>query len=229
MNKLDATLVILTRNEISGLKALFNKIPVNSVKEAFAIDYNSTDGTLDFFKKNHIKVVHQQKKGRAEAFRIGCRNAKFENVVFFSPDGNEDPAKILPLLKELEKGYDMAIASRFAKESKAEDEGILAVRGFGNQMFTVIANILWHGKLTDSINGFRSVKKKKFWELNPDTEGFGIEYQISIRALKKKFKIKEIPTIEGNRIGGYSTAQTFSTGWLFIKIIMHELKVGNNF
>ena len=77
MNKLDATLVILTRNEISGLKALFNKIPVNSVKEAFAIDYNSTDGTLDFFKKKHIKVIHQQKKGRAEAFRMGCRNAKF--------------------------------------------------------------------------------------------------------------------------------------------------------
>ena len=64
MNKLDATLVILTRNEISGLKALFNKIPVNSVKEAFAIDYNSTDGTLDFFKKSILKLyISKKRKG----------------------------------------------------------------------------------------------------------------------------------------------------------------------
>lgn len=229
MNKLNGTLVILTRNEISGLKVVFDKIPIDKVKEVFAIDYNSSDGTLEFFKKKNIKVIHQQKKGRAEAFRIGCRNAKFENVVFFSPDGNEDPAKILPLLKELEQGYDMAIASRFAKGSKAEDEGLFAVRGFGNKAFTAISNIIFRGRLTDSINGFRAIKTKKFWELNPDTEGFGIEYQISIRALKKKFRIKEIPTAEGERIGGMSTAHTFSTGWLFIKIMARELFLGNRY
>lgn len=229
MNKQNGTLVILTRNEINGLKAIFDKIPVDKVSDVFAIDYKSTDGTLEFFKKKHIKVVQQEKKGRAEAFRIGCRNAKSENVVFFSPDGNEDPRQIIPLLECLDDGYDMAIASRFMKESKAEDEGVIAVRGFGNQAFTQIANVLWRGKLTDSINGFRSIKKKKFLELNPDTEGFGIEYQLSIRALKKRFKIKEIPTVEGNRIGGQSTAKTFDTGMLFLKIIMHELKVGKKF
>lgn len=223
----DATLVILTRNEIKGLKAKLKDIPFDSVKEAFAIDYKSTDGTVEFLKKNNVRVIPQPKKGRAEAFRMACREAKYENIAFFSPDGNEDPALIIPLLEWLEKGYDMVIASRFMKESKAEDEGFFAVRGFGNRAFTMIANIIFHGRLTDSINGFRAMKKSRFWELNPDTEGFGIEFQISIRALKKKFKIKEIPTTEGERIGGMSTAHTFSTGWLFIKIILRELFLWN--
>ncbi len=225
----DATLVILTRNEISGLKAKLRDIPFDSVKEVFAIDYNSTDGTVEFLQKNNVRVIPQTKRGRAEAFRMACREAKSNTVVFFSPDGNEDPALIIPLVELIEKGYDMAIASRFMKESKAEEEGLFAVRGFGNRAFTVITNLVFHGSLTDSINGFRAIRKNKFWELNPDTEGFGIEYQISIRALKKNFKIKEIPTTEGERIGGMSTAHTFSTGWLFIKIIMKELFIWNRY
>lgn len=225
----NATLVILTRNEINGLKAKYDKIPINKVSEVFAIDYKSSDGTVEFLKKKGVRIFHQEKKGRAEAFRMACREANHDNIVFFSPDGNEDPALILPLLEWLDNGYDMVIASRFMKESKAEDEGFIAVRGFGNRAFTLIADILFRGKLSDSINGFRAIKKKKFWELNPDTEGFGIEYQISIRALKKKFKIKEIPTTEGERIGGMSTAHTFSTGWLFIKIVLKELWIWNRY
>ena len=69
----------------------------------------------------------------------------------------------------------------------------------------------------------RFVKKSKFLELNPDTKGFGIEFQLSIRALKKNFMIKEFPTYEGDRIGGKSTAHTFPTGLLFGKIILKEL------
>ena len=45
---------------------------------------------------------------------------------------------------------------------------------------------------------------------------------MSIRALKKKLKIKEIPTIESDRVGGASTAHTFETGWLFTKLILKE-------
>lgn len=229
MKKAVSTLVILTRNEINGLKAKYGKIPINKISEVFAIDYKSTDGTVEFLKKKGIRIIHQEKKGRAEAFRMACREAKHETIVFFSPDGNEDPALILPLLEWIEKGYDMVIASRFMKESRAEDEGLIAVRGFGNRAFTAISNIIFCGRLTDSINGFRAIKKNKFWELNPDTEGFGIEYQISIRALKKKFRIKEIPTTEGERIGGMSTAHTFSTGWLFMKIIAKELFIWNRY
>ena len=117
----------------------------------------------------------------------------------------------------------MAIASRFMPESKADDsEEAVPVRSFGNKMFTMAANVLFRGSLTDSINGFRAITKDKFNELNIDTEGFGVEYQMSIRALKKKYKIKEIPTVEADRIGGQSTAHTWSTGWLFTKMAAKE-------
>ncbi len=224
MEKINATLVLLSFNEIEGLKAIYDKIPINRVKEVFAIDPGSTDGTLKFYQDKGMKFIIQEKRGRAEAFRMGVKEAKNEHVVFFSVDGNENPEDIEKLVSCLEEGNDMAIASRFMPQAKADDsEETVPIRSFGNKMFTAAANMIWGGNLTDSINGFRAVKKQKFSELNPDTEGFGIEYQMSIRALKKKHKIKEIPTIENDRIGGASTAHTFKTGWLFVTLIAKEL------
>lgn len=228
--KRKATLVILNYNEIEGIKSLYNKLPLNEIDEVFAVDPGSTDGSLEFLKSKGIKVVMQDIRGRGEAFRIGIKEAKNENVVFFGPDGNEDPNDLLKLIGLLEQGYDMTIASRFMEGARADDSDIpVPIRGVGNKVFTMIANILWKGHLTDSINGFRAIKKSKFQQINPDSHGFGIEYQMSIRALKSGFKIKEIPTYEGNRIGGQSTAHTFATGWLFIKLLLKELSIGKKF
>lgn len=225
-----ATLVVLNYNEIEGLKALFDKIPIKNFDEVFAIDPGSTDGSIEFLKDKGIKVIHQDVRGRGEAFRIGVKLARNDNIVFFSPDGNENPDDALKLVYWLNNGYDMAIASRFMPGSRSDDSDIpLPIRGLGNKFFTNVINLVWDGNLTDSINGFRAVKKNKFMEISPDANGFGIEYQMSIRALKLRHKIKEIPTFEGDRIGGKSTAHTFRTGWLFCKIFWNEILLGKKF
>lgn len=225
-----ATLIILNYNELEGIKALYDKLPLNEIDEVFAIDPGSTDGSLEFLKSKGMRVIIQDIKGRGEAFRIGIKESKNENVVFFSSDGNENPNDILKMIDFLEQGYDMVIASRFMQDARADDSDIpFPVRGIGNKVFTIIANLIWGGYLTDAINGFRAIKRRKFLKISPDAHDFGIEYQMSIRALKSKLKIKEFPTYEGNRIGGKSTAHTFATGWLFLKIILRELKLGKNF
>ena len=151
-------------------------------------------------------------------------------LVFFSPDGNEDPKDIIPLVSLLGEDCDMAVGSRFMNGGRSDDDDVpLPIRGFGNKGFTLIANLLWRGKLTDSINGFRAIKKSIYKDLKPDSEGFGIEYQLSIRALKRGYKIKEIPTYEGDRIGGQSTARTIPTGLYFVKLLLREMWIRNKF
>jgi len=81
------SLIILTRNEIEGLKSLIRKIPFEAADESFAVDYNSTDGTVEFFKKHRIRVVKQKEPGRGKAFQLGLETAKGKYLIFFSPDG----------------------------------------------------------------------------------------------------------------------------------------------
>lgn len=225
--KITTSLIILTRNEITGLKAIASKIPFEAVDEFFAVDYQSTDGSLEYLKQRHIPAITQHKPGRSEAFRIGAAHAKGDVLIFFSPDGNENPAGIPGLIEQIRQGADIAIASRFLPGSRnEEDDQIFKWRKWANQAFSLLANMFFrrHGQyITDTINGYRAITKTAFHSLTLDADGFAIEYQMTIRAMKRRMIIHEIPTIEGNRIGRQSGSLAIPTGVTFIGYLLREL------
>lgn len=220
------TLLILTYNEIDGSKALYDKIPFDLFDEVYVIDGNSTDGTIEFWKDKGHNVYLQKIPGRGAAFVEGVDITKGENILFFSPDGNENPTDIPKLLSELEN-YDLVIATRFGKGGESEDATWF--RRFGNNLFTFVVNLFFRAKVTDAVNGFRAIKRDKYIKLNLPPSKFEIEFQMTSRAGKLKYKIKEIPTHEGDRIGGYSKAGSFSVGFSYIKVLIREIFIGKKF
>jgi len=224
------SLVFLTLNEITGLRALFDRIPLDLFSEILAVDGGSLDGTREFFREQGIRIVEQARPGRGEAMRTGAREAKGEAVLFFSPDGNEDPGDIKPLLEKLAQGYDLVIASRFMPESRNEEDGkFLPLRLWANKMYTYLANKFFNRSnhyVTDTINGFRAVKREAFLSLGLSEQRFPIEYQMSIRSFKKGLNIAEIPTREADRLGGESKALSIPVGLGHLKVLTQEL-LGN--
>lgn len=233
------TLVLLTLNEIEGTRAVFDQIPQDAADELLVVDGGSTDGTVEFLEERKVRVVGQEKKGRGEAFRIAFAESDGDALCFFSPDGNEDPTDIPRLFQAIEDGADMAIARRFGADARnEEDDQLLKWRAWANQGFTLLANLIFNRELypfnpgayvEDTINGFRAITRQAFEQLRVDAEGFLIEYQMSIRAMKLGLEIAEIPTIEGARIGGESTAHSIPTGLRFVKGITRELWIGRDF
>jgi glycosyltransferase involved in cell wall biosynthesis len=223
------SLVFLTFNEIVGLKALFDKIPFDSVAEVFAVDGGSTDGTVEFFKEKGITVYGQSIRGRGEAFRIAFEKAKHEALILYSPDGNEDPNDIPKFAPLLERGYDIVIGTRMVKGARnEEDDQLFKWRKWANNGFTIMANVTWNRGtyVTDTINGFRAISKKAWKELSPDGSGYTIEFQSSIRAFKKGLKIAEFPTHESNRIDNRVGSPSIGTGIAFVRVYFSELFLG---
>lgn len=226
------SLVLLTRNEITGVSALWDKIPFDAVDEAFAVDGGSTDGTLEFYKQKGLPVVEQVSRGRGEAFRLAFEHAKGDALLFYSPDGNEDPADIPRFRALLEAGADMVIASRMMRGAyNEEDEHWFRPRKWANNAFNAIANLCWNRGpyVTDSINGFRAVTRAAWQRMQPDGPGYTIEYQSTIRAFKLRLKITEFPTRESSRIGGESQAKSIPTGLKFLRLYAREMWVGKRF
>ncbi len=233
MKPIKNTLVLLSYNEIEALKLLHPKIPFKSADEVFAIDPGSTDGTLEFYKKKKINYYLQKELGRGKAFVEALKHAKGENIVFFSTDGNEDPKDIPVLFKNLEKGYDLVIAGRFIhKNSKSDDsDDPTRIRKACNILCSGLANVIWRTGVYDAINGFRGFKKDAMIKMNLDAPKHEIEYQSTIRAAKLKMKIKEIPTHELKRLGGFrkQTAGTLVLAKAFALFFAKEFLVGKSF
>ncbi len=220
------SLVILTLNEIEGLRVLLSKIPFSAVDEVLAIDGGSTDGTIQYLKENKIDVHVQDVKGRGEAFRLAFKIATGEALIFYSPDGNEDPYDISKFRHYLDQGSDIIIANRMSSGGQNEEDGkLFPLRKWANNIFTLMANVCWNKNkyIYDTINGFRSITRIAWQELNLDGPGYTIEYQMSIRAFKTNLKITEFPTIESKRIDDRIGSPSIPTGIAFLKIFFSEL------
>ena len=75
-----------------------------------------------------------------------------------------------------------------------EDDQFLRFRKWANIVFNWLAYILvcrGSGQyISDTINGFRGVRKSLIDELKLDAEGYALEYQMTLRAMKAKKKIQ---------------------------------------
>ena len=209
--KRDSTLVLLVLNEIDGLKQVWKDLPIDQFTRTVAVDGGSTDGSREFLTEKGIPLLEQPIAGRGVAFRVAAEAVDTDRLIFYSPDGNEDPADIVRLDDALLSGADLAIASRFAKGSVNEETDWLRPRARVNKALTWIANQVF-GRvpyITDTINGFRALRRQDLLDLNTTVKRFPIEYQISIRAMQRDWNIAEIATIEGQRAGGESKAISY--------------------
>ena len=228
------SLIILTLNEIECLSALFDKIPLPSEQSGYdeivAVDGGSTDGTIEFFKERNIRIIGQSKRGRGEAFHNAFRELDSDLFIFFSPDGNEDMSD-LPKFKKIvqEKNADIVIASRMTKGSvNEEDHQLFKWRKWANNAFNVACNLCIQKNdpyITYYINGYRAVTKQAFLKLDLDAQDYTIEYQMTMRAMKRGLNVVEFSTIEGQRVAGDTGAPSISTGLKFIRCFFRELLI----
>ncbi|MDC0041336.1 glycosyltransferase family 2 protein [Candidatus Nitrosopelagicus sp.] len=213
-------IIILTLNEIDGVRAILPKIKKEWADEIVVIDGGSTDGTIEECKKMGFQVIDQKNRGHGGGILTGVECTKSDVIIIFGPDGNHEPNEILQLSKKMDEGYDQVVISRFGKGSENLDAGL--IDGFGNKMFTFIANVIFNGNMTDTLNESRSITRKAFKELKFDAMQLDSTFQMSIRGMKRKQKIIEIVGNEGRRIGGKRKMKPFQTGCRLIKRILIE-------
>lgn len=141
------TLLVMTLNEIDGMKEIMPKVQRDWVDQIIVVDGGSTDGTIEWATDEGYEVYVQKQKGFRHAYTEVWPLVKGDVVITFSPDGNSVPELIPDLIQKMHEGYDMVIASRYLDDAESADDDI--VTGFGNWLFTKTVNFLHGGKYTD--------------------------------------------------------------------------------
>jgi glycosyltransferase involved in cell wall biosynthesis len=222
---------MLVRNERECLEIVLPSVPKPSLGAGFdriiAVDGGSTDGTLELLREAGIEVLKQSRRGRGAACLEVMEAIDADAYLFFSPDGNEDVADLPKFRQHLQAGADLVIASRMAAGAVNEEDGkLFRPRKLANLCFNLMANAAFRTSgafVTDSINGFRAIRRSLAQRLKLDATDYTIEYQMTIRALRAGARVVEFPTHEGRRVAGHTGAPSIPTGLRFIGRFCTEL------
>jgi glycosyltransferase involved in cell wall biosynthesis len=222
---------MLVRNERECLEAVLPSLPRPGARAGFdrmiAVDGGSTDGTLDLLRTYAIETLQQTRRGRGAACIEAMEKYEADAYLFFSPDGNEDPADLPRFRGYLDEGADLVIASRMMPGAvNEEDAHVFRPRKLANLGFNLMANLAFRRSgpfITDSINGYRAIRRSLAQRLALDAADYTIEYQMTMRALRAGARVVEFPTHEHPRIAGNTGAPSIPTGLRFVRRFFTEL------
>ncbi len=115
-----------------------------------------------------------------------------------------------------EEKADMVIGSRMTGGSD-ELHGDIGrfIRMTGSHILLLIINYRWNVRLTDCQNGFRAIRADVARALNLKENAHTIEEEMVMKCLKKKYRIREVPSHEYARKYGTSTLRLTRTWYKF--------------
>lgn len=195
--------IIVVMPAYNAEKTLFKTykdIPKSFVDDIILVDDSSHDRTVALSKKLGIKTfVHRQNKGYGgnqktcykKAIELGA-----DIVVMLHPDYQYDSTLIGELIKPIiEEGFDIVLGSRIRTRNEALSSGMPKYKYVGNRILTIIENIVLGQNLSEYHTGFRAFRRKVLENipLNKFSDDFVFDQEILISAIKKGFKIGEIP------------------------------------
>ncbi len=217
MNK--ASIVIPTLNEEKNLEILLSNIGKKNY-EVLVVDGCSTDNTIKIAKKFRVKLLFDE-NGKGAALRKGMSAAKNDIIVAMDADLSHRISELKLLIEAIKSGHDICMGSRFIIGGGTDDMPFH--RKIGNKFFIFLVNKIWKTNYSDLCYGYRSFKKDVVKNLNLESDGFGIEAEISIKAAKKKLDVIEIPSYEKKRKYGDGKLSSIKDGLSIFKRILKEI------
>jgi len=213
--------IVPALNEAENLRAVLPKIP-DGTYEVILVDGRSTDRTVAVAKEvlPTVSVVTQDGRGKGDAMRRGFSEATGEVIVMLDCDGSADPAEIPFFVGALLAGADLAKGTRFAQGGGSID--ISPLRRLGNWGLTWLTRVLFRSRCTDLCYGYNAFWRDILPLIDLDADGFEIETQLNLRALRTGLRVVEVPSFESRRLFGDSHLATWGDGWRVLKTLIRE-------
>jgi dolichol-phosphate mannosyltransferase len=213
------SVILPTYNEKENLEKLTveilnvfrrNKISGNII----IVDDASPDGT-GVVAKNLSKrfsgqvffISRPKKMGLGSAYILGFKKALllgsdfiFEMDADFSHSAND-----IPRFLQEAKNYDLVLGSRYIKGGKIKNWNI--VRRLVSRGGTLYAKAILGLKICDLTSGFKCFRRKVLEKINLGdikSDGYSFQIELTYKAAKLGFKIKEIPITFSERKNGIS-------------------------
>ena len=218
------SVIVPAYNEEKNIRQVVDRIKkaVLDPLEIIVVDDGSDDGTcLIAGSIAHVILLkNEANRGKGYSYRQGIERASGEIIVFLDGDLQDLPEDIPSLLDEINRGADFVIASKFIGQCRSGS--ISGLNIVGNKFFSILINLLFRSSITDSQSGFKAIRKEALKKISLVSDGYEIETEMLIRAIKSHLKITEVPTARDKRFGGQSKFRRIKYGLRILRVVIGE-------
>jgi glycosyltransferase involved in cell wall biosynthesis len=213
------SVVIPTLNEAANLPHVMSRIP-NWVHEVLIVDGRSIDDTVAVARAlwPSVRIILQDGRGKGNALACGFGAAVGEIIVMLDADGSTDPAEIPQFVQPLLDGADFAKGSRCIDGAGSAD--LSPLRSAGNRVLTGLFNTFYGRQYSDLCYGYNAFWSRCLQDMRVDCDGFEVETLIHVRIARAGRRVKEVPSMEHQRLSGESNLRAFRDGWRVLRTMV---------
>ena len=191
-DKINISVIIPVYNEETTCNDIINKVKkIDLVKEIIVVDDCSTDSTYAILNNiDGINIIrHNKNMGKGAAVRNGLSHVKSNYVITQDADLEYYPEDYYRLAEVINSNnVEVAYGSRWL-ENPIE----WSVHYLVNQMISLFSNVFNGILITDMPTCYKLMPTSLLRSLNIQSNGFGIDAEITAKLSRKNKSIKEIP------------------------------------
>ena len=181
-------------------------------------DNNSSDKTAEIARVAGATVIREKRQGKG--FVVQSMFKKVDADIYVMVDGDDtydlrDVATYVELIRQDEA--DMVTGNRLKTYA---EKSFRPFHTFGNKLVRSLINRLFKANLKDIMTGYRIMNRALVKNINVTSAGFEVETEMTIKALKYGYVVKEVDIKYGERPeGSQSKLNTVKDGFLVLKTI----------
>jgi len=219
----EVTALVPAYNEVENLAPLLEKLTADlralgKTYEILVVDDGSTDGTLERLRELHRTIPHlraivfRTNYGKSAALSVGFGAARGRTVVTLDADLQDDSAEIGPLLKELDRGFDLVSGWK----QKRQDP---LMKTAPSKLFNAVTSSMTGVKLHDMNCGLKAYRAEVVRTIRLRGE---LHRFIPVLAHWNGFRVGELKTVHHARLHGKTKfgPARFLNGFLDLLAVM---------
>jgi glycosyltransferase involved in cell wall biosynthesis len=188
----------------------------------YVYDNNSRDATAARAREAGAAVRRENRQGKGNVVRRMMADVEADIYVLADGDDTYDAAAAPGMIdKMIEEGLDVISGKREATATAAYRPGHV----LGNRLLTGLTGLMFAVKLSDMLTGYRVMSRRFVKSFPFTTEGFAIETELTVHAVRMLVPTAEVPTVYKERpVGSASKLSTWRDGWRILMTISFLLR-----
>lgn len=181
--------------------------------DIYVYDNNSSDNTSKLAKDAGAIVRFEPRQGKGNVVRQMFRDIDADCYLMVDGDDTYLAESARELCEPILNGEaDMTVGDRLSNGTYAE-ENKRAFHGFGNDLVRAMIKWIYGYSFDDVMTGYRAFSRPFVKTFPVMSEGFQIETEISIHAVDRRWRIKDVPIVYRDRPeGSVSKLNTIGDG-----------------